>query len=453
MSFNLTTRNPYLKPLAAGLFFGILLVTGLFIYKDYGVSWDERINQENGVISAIYVAKKLYPGPVSPETVAAFPALHQYSDKDYGVFFDLISFGIEQGFKLTEVRDLYLMRHLLTFVFSFIGIAFFYRLISERFNNWKWGLAGAFFLVLSPRLFAEGFYNSKDAVFMSLFCVASFTMLRFLKNPGYQTAFWHALATAIAINSRITAVVIPALTLAVLFINFLGPEAYRFRNRKLLFSVLVYLSFGFLLTVLFWPYLWENPVGNFGQAFKNMSAFRWKNHVLYLGKMTLSDQLPWHYFPVWLFITTPLLYSFLFGTGLVLVLKNWFGNFRQAFRPGWLQQDLVFLALFLGPALAVIVLNSVLYDGWRQLYFLYIPFLYLALRGLYGLWHGFRNKKLQLAIGLVVVLQTAHTLYFMVQYHPFQFMYFSFLRGEQIEKNFERDYWGVSVRRGLEYIL
>jgi hypothetical protein len=44
-------------------------------------------------------------------------------------------------------------------------------------------------------------------------------------------------------------------------------------------------------------------------------------------------------------------------------------------------------------------------------------------------------------------------LWFMVKYHPFQNVYFNFLAGGSIERNFEGDYWGLSYRQALEHIL
>ena len=45
------------------------------------------------------------------------------------------------------------------------------------------------------------------------------------------------------------------------------------------------------------------------------------------------------------------------------------------------------------------------------------------------------------------------TLWLMVSMHPFQNVYFSFMPPDYIEQNFERDYWGLSYSKGLEYIL
>ena len=37
-------------------------------------------------------------------------------------------------------------------------------MIKERFNSYFYGVLGALFLFLSPRIFAESFYNQKDIV-------------------------------------------------------------------------------------------------------------------------------------------------------------------------------------------------------------------------------------------------------------------------------------------------
>src|SRR5690606_16459040 len=45
---------------------------------------------------------------------------------------------------------------------------------------------------------------------------------------------------------------------------------------------------------------------------------------------------------------------------------------------------------------------------------------------------------------------------FMVHYHPFQQNYFNELvpkKQEYLRKNYDLDYWGVSLKQGLEYIV
>jgi hypothetical protein len=128
------------------------------------------------------------------------------------------------------------------------------------------------------------------------------------------------------------------------------------------------------------------------------------------------------------------------------------------------RHDLLLLTWFFGPLLGVIVLRSVLYDGWRHLYFVYPAFVLIATQGLRVVWHvwqsernnlvRWRPKALAMAVLLAALaLGTAQVMWRMVAEHPFQYVYFSFLPGKVIEQNFERDYWGLSTKQGLEWVL
>ena len=46
-----------------------------------------------------------------------------------------------------------------------------------------------------------------------------------------------------------------------------------------------------------------------------------------------------------------------------------------------------------------------------------------------------------------------HIAFIMIKDHPHQNIYFNFLSGKNIETKFELDYWGLSNKQALEYIL
>jgi hypothetical protein len=123
------------------------------------------------------------------------------------------------------------------------------------------------------------------------------------------------------------------------------------------------------------------------------------------------------------------------------------------------RQDFLFILLFVVPLAAVIVLNSALYDGWRHLYFIYAPFLLIAMTGaarLLGLMEEARSgreRRAALFIAAVIALGIISTPYQMIRYHPFQNVYFNTLAGNNVGQIFELDYWGLSFRKGLEYIV
>ena len=111
------------------------------------------------------------------------------------------------------------------------------------------------------------------------------------------------------------------------------------------------------------------------------------------------------------------------------------------------------------PLVAVIVLNSALYDGWRHMYFIYAPFLLIAMTGfetVLGIMkqgRTGRERRATIFIAAVIVLGLITTSYQMTRNHPFQNVYFNILVGKNGGRLFELDYWGLSFRQGLEYIV
>jgi hypothetical protein len=207
--------------------------------------------------------------------------------------------------------------------------------------------------------------------------------------------------------------------------------------------------------VLLWPYLWPDPAGMFVQVFRRMSFYDFGAPVLFMGKLYLSAQLPWYYLPVWILISTPLLYSLFILTGIVILTGYFLRNFQQVMLPASsLRKDMIFALAGPGTLAIVILKGAAVYDGWRHVYFVYPPLLMLALYGVCGLYEWIQRSKSQLrnAFVLALGLMLAAQLVKIIRMHPFQNVYFSLLAGNP-EGRFEKDYWGLSYRYGLEYIL
>ena len=434
-------------------FFVAVLVMGLLLVRDFGLTIDENQQRDTGMVSLKHVALDRYPQWVSADHDfdKYNTPLDQYGDRDYGVAFETPVCLAERLLGIEDGGDKFLFRHLCTFLVSFGGLIAVFQLARRRFGDWRLGLLAALWLLLSPRLFAESFYNDKDAVFMAMFAIATNTGIRLLLSPTAGRAIWHAVACALAIDVRIMAILVPLTMLGLLIWRGLQGEVHWLRICGV---SLVYLPLLAGLVVVFWPFLWPAPLDNFLEAFDKMKTFRWSGSVLYLGEMESATALPWHYPLVWPAVTTPLLYVVfgLLGVGLIvrqLVQKHW-----RLWHDEQGMQDVMFLALFLGPLAAVIVFHSVLYDGWRQLYFIYPAFLLIGLRGWVAAsrwrprWTGW-PRALRLATGLCLLGTTVQ----MVRDHPMQNVYFNLLAGANVGERFEMDYWGQGYRQDLEYII
>jgi len=447
------------------IFFGGLFMLGLVVLRDFSMPGDEEIQRVTGEVSLLYVFQQL-PAPLRqrllPARAAALIAqkgqsvqLRYYRDRDYGVAFEMPAAALEQLLRLHEPRQYFLLRHLLNFLVCYVGIAAFYTLGARRFSSWRVGLLGALLLVLSPRLFPDYFYNSKDAVFLALFTLAVAVAVPFIERPTWQRALAAALTGALAIDVRIMGVLVPAAT--VFFVSWWAIRGEYARGLRLPVVLVLYGVALAAWVVAGWPYLWEAPLGNFVAAWRNMSHFRGLGEILYQGRLVMDNALPWHYPLVWIGITVPLYCLLLAGVGGLAVGATLVRR-RAHLYAGKEWQDLLFMGLGLAPLGAVIALHSVLYNGWRQLYFIYPMLLLLTLRGLVAAWRwqpstSWPARYWQPALALLLGGALAVTAGQMVQMHPLQNLYFNALAPAQVEQKFETDYWSLGQRRGLEWVL
>jgi len=388
--------------------------------------------------------------------------LFTHGERYHGPVFEMFLVGIEKVFNLTkDPRALFLMRHLITFLLFYTGLIFFYLLCNRRFGNWKISLLASFFFILSPRIFAHSFYNSKDLAFLSIFIISIYTMILCLNTQRVRNIFFHALASAILIDIRILGIIVPLLTVIFIFFDLLIEKNDKSEIKKSAKNIFLYTGFLILFVILFWPTLWKDPIYHFGKAFLQMSRYPWHESVLYIGRYIKATNLPWHYIPVWIAISTPIAYLMLFFVGYFAIIKSLFKNPRQFYIKR--KEDLIYLLWFFFPLAATIGTRSVLYDAWRQMFFIYPAFLMLAMVGLVSLFGYFKTKfqgPKYYAISVISILLIAVNLAgvgkFMIKYHPFQNVYFNRLAGldmKTVKTNFEVDYWGLSYKQALEYIL
>jgi len=432
-----------------GLLLVFSIVLGLSIAGQYGMGWDEPTSDHGGKVALAYVRN------VGDSNARMWTDYMRY----YGVAFELPLAFAEETFNLSS-HDTYVFRHMVTFLLFLVGVFFFYLFCFKRFKSVWLPLLGAVFLLVSPRIFADAFYNSKDIPALVFFVISIFTLTRLLEKPNFKNILWHALACALLIDIRLPGIFVPVLTIGFFVLDFMFLAEERKVWRKTLILLSAYLVSLVGLVVLFWPFLWQHPVAHFLEAYADMSHFSRQDGllVLYAGQTAAASELPWHYIPLWILITTPLTYIVLFFLGVGTSIGRFFGNIPEYVRTR--RQDLVVLAWFFGPLSAVILLHSIVYDGWRQMYFIYPALLYLSLVGVEELLTFLKHYEARVQrlgkrlLIFIVALSILGTMWFMIRNHPYQNLYFNALVGGEgnARNNFEMDYWGLTFREGLEYI-
>jgi len=432
--------------IVAGFFLTFLLY-GASVFRDYGVSWDEPDERMSGIRNVWYI----YSGNAA---VLESPA------KYHGPAFELPMALLEKARGVGDLRSIFYFRHLVGFLFFWFGVAAFYELACARLRSWRLGLLGALFLALSPRLFADSFYNTKDIPCLVMFIVSAGTLFRFLdrKTPGRALA--HAAACAVLIDIRIMGVLMPGLTAIFFALDEAAAGASEDRGKAWRGAAVYALALAGL-TWLFWPLLWRDPIGQFAGAFQQKKNFNFSSAVLYLGRYIRAYGLPWHYIPLWILISTPPAYSVLFALGTAALPAGLRRGPARFYREN--RDDLVFAAWFFLPLAGLAVLRPSQYDAWRHFFFLYPAFLMLALRG----WRTL-NERVDAALpeprraaghGLLALALTLSLLFAgrdMVRLHPYEYLYFNRFAGSSmsaIKDRFEFDYWGMTYREAFEHIL
>jgi len=436
------------------------LALGIFVHDDYGIQWDEKANRAIGERSVKDVEQFFDQGINHPPRM--------FDDK--GTAFENILVVAERVVGLNfeeDPKDVYLLRHLLTFSIFFVAVFLFGRLCALLHGSWKWGVLGSLLLVLSPRIFAHSFFNSYDIAFLSasIFCAFAFFQLTRTNHMGWAITL--GLFCGFATGVRVIGVLYVAMILGALALQCLWlPRGVSRRQSCVLvasFAVSVV-----VFTVVCWPFLWSDPVGNLSWTLLEVSKIKWPGSVLYNGEVIRGTHLPWHYNLVWIGITVPIGYLLLAGFGTAAFFqRTWQSRAQLGAAPGAMflanRMTLYVTGWLVAPLLAPMLLGSTLFDDWRHHYFVYPAIVLIALYGAKQVAriidHLNRPEVIvrrvrwgAMAILLMVLGNTAWT---MVTMHPLQNVYFNSLVGgtENAKGRYDLDYWGLSNRSGLEQLV
>ena len=446
------------------IFFLSILLCGILSFKDYGISLDEKWHRDNGLFYYEYV-KNFFDGPNSSITKNTEKIINE-SIKEGGaivgvpsvqpVVFDLISEFFIEKLNIKSSKDIYQFRHLLNFIFYFIALYFFYKLISRRYKSYFYPLIGVLFLFLSPRFFAESFYNQKDIFFLSLTIINMYTGINFIKNPNFKSTLAFSLSSALAFDTRIMGVISIFIILFMFFLKSLKSNEFLKLNFK---YIIYFLPITFFFVVLFWPYIWAEPINNFLFAISKLLSGNFSITSLYLGEFILSKNAPWHYPIVWIAVTSPVIVISFFLFGLFFLVKRIINRLVSAdnkLNDLWHGEneeiDIYSLLMVLLP-IVLFINKGVAYDGWRILYFIYPAIIMTALFGIYNLNIYLKSKLFKFAVYLIIVLNLIYLGFWNQKFHPHQYVYFNFLVKDKFKDNFEKDYWGVSNSESLNYII
>ena len=433
----------------------LFLIAGLVIVDDYGVSLDTMGYQRLVSINAVnYVLH-------SDQT------LLQTHDRFYGAAFELpLLLLTERILRLEDPRHVYLTRHVLTHLFFLIG-GFCCYLLAWRLSGDRLAalLVMALFL-LSPRLYAHSFFNSKDAPFASAFVMALLFVSYAFDRDSVGAYRWCGAAAGLLVNLRIMGVVLFAVVL--LFRAWAWFRAGgRAARRRVAATLGVFALWGSLVLFISLPYLWEDPVGRLAEMVVVLADHPTTIDELFRGQVFSSAALPWDYVLHWFVISQPPMTLLLGLLGLGILGLAAQGVVRRGTGPGCgldaaeLRFGVLLATCFVLPLVAFALLRPTTLDGWRHFYFLHGPFCLLATFALMGMRQlavqGLQKEWLSGAVCALTAAGLGVVAVQMAQIHPHQYLYFNFLADrktpERLRARYTTDYSFMAMRQGYEYLL
>ncbi len=436
------------------VFFAAVFLLGMFLAKDYGMPWDETT--EFGIFAAnIKEYARVLEGEDSTFVRWAdekdYPYISEYIEKDHGqsAYYPCTPWFIKYGYA-DDMRSLSHAWHRYTFFVTFLGLLSLYAIIKLLLKDWKYGIVGVLMYWLSPRMFADGFYNNKDMVFASLLLMVAALGIYFIETRKIRYAVLLGIAAGFAANTRVIGFWVLGLV-GLLYLVVLTAQK-QWNRSNFLKGVLIVVVFAvtfFLIT----PACWPSIVGYFQYVIsQSMDFVRWEGSLLYQGQMFGNSfrTLPWHYVPVLIFLTSPLIFLMLMVAGHVLTAGK-FLRFREILN-GCEKYYLLLMAIVWPVLIYTMIGDPVIYNGWRHLYFVYGPFVVFGARALQVVMHA-DSKWIRRTAACAVGGQMLYLVVIMAIWHPNQFGYYNLLAGGNVEKRYELDYWDTAAASCIRHLV
>ena len=444
------------------VFFSFFII-GLILYKDFGFNIDEKFHRVNGFYWLNYIANFFSLNELVSITENKLQSISGFTLSDieyynkYSIIFDVPAAILEILLNLNSKIEFYYLRHILVFIYFFLGLIFIYKLFLNRFKTRSVAILGTILLFLTPRLFGDSFQNTKDIIFLTFLIISTYYSFKVIENSSIKNIFIFSFLSAVGISVRMFGIILP-FSLIVMKIISTNENNFK-RNIKNIFLVIILHS---IFIIMIWPLLWENPINNLIGYFKILNDY-FNAKVFFLGNYYNPSLLPYYYLPVWILISTPLLHLLLFFLGAVIIIRRFFLRFfsiktNNPFPDLWRsiseKKDFYILINFISFFLILVFLNIKMYNSWRIAYFFNFYIIYFATFSIFLFYSRERYLQIKKKIfNFIFFVLIIFTIIRIIIYHPYQSLYFNIITPKFIKNNVEVDYTGLSSFEFLNEIL
>jgi Dolichyl-phosphate-mannose-protein mannosyltransferase len=425
---------------------GIFVLLGLIIlttFRDYGISWDEQLQNTYGKLLLDYYTTGFADR-------SAFSYINLFL---YGGFFDLLAAAAN----LVSPFGEYETRHLLGGLIFLVGLWGGWKL-TRLLAGERAALVALICLATTPLLYGHGFINPKDSPLAWLGIWTTYFMCRILGAsglPSWDVIVGFAISLGLTIGTRVAGIAYLDY-FAVVFVvgavaQHLKGETWRVTEDRMRASA-VRLAAALILALgtmaLVWPWSVQRPL-NILAALSAFTHFAFYPKVLWNGELIPADQMPQTYLPGLLLLQLPeyvllgLISAAMFG------FLIWRRHVVTLFAEPRAQQYLYVICSFVAPLAGYLLLHPTVYNGLRHFLFIVPPLVILSAIGLYQLisFVAKRNNTASLVLSAVLALSLAREAMIMIGLHPYEYVAYNSLIGgvKGAADRFELDYWGTSL--------
>ena len=288
------------------------LVIGVFIVRDFGMSYDEP--------DYYLYAQNTVDAYKSFFALAYTPSFGPHDLPNYGPAFIIFPELALRVVKLIlpNIRA-EIIWHFSYFLLFQLGGLCLYALARRWFDRWSaWGTLLLY--TSQPLLWGHAFINPKDIPFMAFFLFTLWSGFRLAATLGAQNIDVSFQSIEIrrlslprfTVKESLPFLRSPQLLLAgillgmTISIRLLGPWAGIIIILYLAFTlgqrslpiITAYLIVAAITTFITWPYLWPNPIDHWMNSLVLMVNFPWPGHILFNSQFYEPENLPISYLPI-----------------------------------------------------------------------------------------------------------------------------------------------------------
>ncbi len=429
---------------------GLIFVVRPFISTQFGPSSDEIYHKGIGDLAWEY-----YATFGKNDTVFSYKPNDRDDASLMMINYSPALEGIAAGIYKNTNADPFVVRHIVLTLFTFM-LFLFVGLAAKKIANWRAAFFATLFMFLSPRIFAESFNNAKDPTFAAAYMLAVYGMICFLdelKKPSWRSTLLLAFGLGFSLMIRSGGIMVYPYILLFVFLTIITNEEYRSHFQKLDFvyfkDTIIKLTFalivGWGIALALWPAALRDPIMFPINALSIQAQFPIIIRVLFGGEYVPSNEVPWNYNPLYIWITSPVIV--LIGIlGGVFLLPKMIKEFDKKH---------LFIVLFitLFPLFFIIYKKSALYNGWRHSYFTYTGVVLFSVLAFETFLRFFKTKAVHIATYVILAVGLLLPTAFIAQNLPVSMNYFNEFSGgfDKAYGNYQIDYYASSARPAADW--